>query len=142
MIRLKHILILFIAVTTTVMGWAQAQKEVPERNQPSKFAIKKVDFEHVKEVTTNPKNAYYYPKLMKAYFSNNDTTLSIEAWRNFYYGYTFQEDYNPFRESIYSNKVEELYYKQPHSRAECDTIEKYDELSLNDNMFDMNQMNF
>jgi hypothetical protein len=78
---------------------------------------------------------------MKAY-NSNDTTLSIEAWRNFYYGYTFQEDYNPFRESVYSNKVEELYYKQPHSRAECDTIEHYAELSLNDNMFDMNQMNF
>lgn len=140
--RSRHIIVLAIAIMVTAMGWAQAQKEVPERNQPSKFAIKKVDFDHVKEVISNPKNAYYYPKLMKAYFATNDTSLSIEAWRNFYYGYTFQEDYNPFRESIYSEKVEELYYKQPHSRAECDTIEHYAELSLRDNMFDMNQMNF
>lgn len=140
--HLRHITLLLIAITTASIGWCQAKQEVPERNQPSKFAIKKVDFDHVKEVISNPKNAYYYPKLMKAYNSDNDTTMSIEAWRNFYYGYTFQEDYNPFRESVYSNKVEELYYKQPHSRAECDTIEKYAELSLNDNMFDMNQMNF
>ena len=134
-------------ITALILAWAsvataQNRQEVPERNPQSKFAIKKVDFDHVREVITNPKNAYYYPKLMKAYTSYSDTTMSIEAWRNFYYGYTFQEDYDPFRESVYSNKVEELYYKQPHSRAECDTIEHYAELSLNDNMFDMNQMNF
>lgn len=141
MTRIRHIIIVLAAILTTATCWAQAQKEIPERNQPSKFAIQKVDFDHVKEVTFNPKNAYYYPKLVQAYFSN-DTTMSIEAWRNFYYGYTFQEDYNPFRESVYSSKVEELYYKQPHSRAECDTIENYADKSLRDNMFDMNQMNF
>ena len=136
--RFKYILALAIAVVTMAMGWAQ---QLPERTPPGKFSINKVDFDHVKKVIEDPKNAYYYPKLMKAY-NSNDTTLSIEAWRNLYYGYTYQEDYNPFRESVYSNKVEELYYKQPHSRAECDTIEHYAELSLNDNMFDMNQMNF
>ena len=138
----KHILTIVVLLATATLAVAQNRQEVPERNPQSKFAIKKVDFDHVHDVITNPKNAYYYPKLMKAYTSNNDTTMSIEAWRNFYYGYTFQEDYDPFRESVYSNKVEELYYKQPHSRAECDTIEHYAELSLNDNMFDMNQMNF
>lgn len=136
----RYLITLVIAIATAVAGFAQAQ-EVPERNAPSKFAIKKVDFDHVKEVITNSKSMYFYPKLLKAY-NSNDTTLSIEAWRNFYYGYTFQEDYDPFRESVYSNVVEQLYYKQPHSRAECDSIEKYAELSLNDNMFDMNQMNF
>ena len=135
---IKYILLLAIAFLATAGSWAQM---VLERPQPNKFAIKKVDFDHVKKVIEDPKNAYYYPKLMKA-FGSNDTTLSIEAWRNFYYGYTFQEDYNPFRESIFSNKVEELYYKQPHSRAECDTIEFYAEKSLNDNMFDLNQMNY
>ena len=139
---LKHILTIVVLLATATLAVAQNRQEVPERNPQSKFAIKKVDFDHVHDVITNPKNAYYYPKLMKAYSSDNDTTMSIEAWRNFYYGYTFQEDYDPFRESVYSNKVEELYYKQPHSRAECDTIEHYAELSLNDNMFDMNQMNF
>ena len=137
-LKYKHLLALIIALAFTAMGWGQ---QVPERIQPNKFAIKKVDFDHIKEVIENPKNAYYYPKLMKA-CTSNDTTLSIEAWRNFYYGYTFQEDYNPFRESVYSNVVEQLYYKQPHSRAECDSIEKYAEYSLNDNMFDLNQMNF
>ena len=107
----------------------------------SKFQVHKVDFDHVKQVIENPKSIYYFPKLIKSYQSN-DTSMSIEAYRNLYYGYTFQEDYNPFRESVYSNVVEQLYYKQPHSRAECDSIEKYAELSLDDNLFDMNQMKF
>lgn len=138
---LNHILIIIALIAMATSMGAQNRQEAPERSQPSKFAIKKVDFDHVKKVISDPNNNYYYPKLMKA-FTSNDTTLSIEAWRNFYYGYTFQEDYDPFRESVFSNKVEELYYKQPHSRAECDSIEKYAELSLNDNMFDLNQMNF
>lgn len=138
---LNHILIIIALIAMATSMGAQNRQEAPERSQPSKFAIKKVDFDHVRDVTFNPNNAYYYPKLLKAY-NSNDTTLSIEGWRNFYYGYTFQEDYDPFRESVYSNVVEQLYYKQPHSRAECDSIEKYAELSLNDNMFDLNQMNF
>ena len=138
--RLIYILTLAAAILAAASSQAQVQ-QIPERTPPGKFTIKKVDFDHVKKVISDPNNNYYYPKLMKA-FTSNDTTLSIEAWRNFYYGYTFQEDYDPFRESVFSNKVEELYYKQPHSRAECDSIEKYAEWSLNDNMFDMNQMNF
>ena len=137
----NHIILTLVAVFITTLSCWGAQQDYPERSQPNKFTIKKVDFDHVRDVISNPNNAYYYPKLMKV-FNSNDTTLSIEAWRNFYYGYTFQEDYNPFRESIYANVVEDLYYRQPHSRAECDTIEFYAEKSLNDNMFDLNQMNY
>ena len=107
----------------------------------AKIKPRKVDFKHVKEVIENPDNIYYYPKLMRQ-FQSDDTTMTLEAYRNLYYGYTFQEDYNPFRESVYSNVVEQLYYKQPHSRAECDSIEKYARMSLDDNIFDMNQMKF
>lgn len=107
----------------------------------SKFAVQKVDFDHVRQVTFNNKSIYYFPTLLRS-FQSSDTTMSIEAYRNFYYGYTFQEDYNPFRESVYCNVVEQLYYKQPHTRAECDSIEKYAELSLDDNLFDLNQMKY
>ena len=139
-IKIRHIIFLALALIVSTAAWAQRQP-FPDRSQANKFQVKKVDFDHIRNVTRSPDNIYYYPKLMKAY-NSDDTTLTIEAWRNLYYGYTFQEDYNPFRESIYSNVVEQLYYKQPHSRAECDSIEKYAELSLNDNMFDLNQMNF
>ena len=38
--------------------------------------------------------------------------------------------------------IESLYYMKEFARAECDTIEKYAELSLNDNIFDLQQMEF
>lgn len=128
---MKRRLILIALILTTVIG-AMAQ---------SKLKTHKVDFKHVKEVIENPNSIYYYPKLMRS-FQSDDTTMTIEAYRNLYYGYTFQEDYDPFRESVYSNVVEQLYYKQPHSRAECDSIEKYARMSLDDNIFDMNQMKY
>ena len=71
----RYLLVLVMALMTTAICWSQ---EVPQRSQPGKFAIKKVDFDHVKKVISDPKNVYYYPKLMKAY-NSNDTTLSIEA---------------------------------------------------------------
>ena len=128
--KLFYSIIAIVTLTLTFPALAQ-----------SKFQVHKVDFDHVKQVIENPKSIYYFPKLIKSYQSN-DTSMSIEAYRNLYYGYTFQEDYNPFRESVYSNVVEQLYYKQPHSRAECDSIEKYARMSLDDNIFDMNQMKF
>ena len=125
----------------TVIILLLALLAVPAFAQGGKLPIRKVDFNHVREVIENPNSTYYYPKLMRSFFSN-DTVMTLEAYRNFYYGYTFQEDYNPFRESVYSNVVEQLYYKQPHSRAECDSIDKYATLSLQDNIFDLNQMQF
>ena len=56
--RLKYILTIAIALTFTAMGWSQAQ-QIPERVQPNKFAIKKVDFDHVKEVISNPKDGHW-----------------------------------------------------------------------------------
>ena len=107
-----------------------------------KLEVKPVDFDRVKQVTQNPKSRYLFSNLERLYRSNTDTTMVLEDYRNLYYGYMFQEDYNPYRQSSYSNKVEQLYYKKPHSRAECDSIEKYAELSLDDNIFDFDQMQF
>lgn len=130
---MKRTFIIFMQVVLcAAIGLAQSS---------SNNKVTKVDFNHVKEVIENPKSIYYYPKLLQS-FQSNDTVMTVEAYRNLYYGYTFQEDYNPFRESVYSNVVEQLYYKQPHTRAECDSIDKYAALALNDNIFDLNQMQY
>ncbi len=127
---MRDILLLLAVVGVVLTGQAQ-----------NKFEVRKVDFDKVKSITLNPKARFYYPNLMQS-FRSNDTTLNFEAYRDLYYGFVFQEDYNPFRKSEFSNKVEQLYYKQPLSRAECDSIEKYAELSLNDHIFDFDQMEY
>lgn len=106
-----------------------------------KFEIKKVDFDEIKSATLDSKSEFYYPKLLKE-FESNDTTMTFDEYRYLYYGYVFQEDYSPFRESPYGEMIESLYYNKEFTRSECDTIEKYAELSLEDNMFDLQQMEY
>ena len=106
-----------------------------------KLEVKSVDFDTIKAATQDSKSKFFFPKLMKA-FESNDTTMTFEEYRYLYYGYVFQEDYNPFRESQYADMIESLYYNKEFTRSECDTIEKYAELSLDDNIFDLQQMEY
>jgi hypothetical protein len=123
-------IVLVLFFTTTVSA-ATAQK----------FEVKKVDFEQIRKDTQDPRSKLFYPKLLKSFMAN-DTSMNFEGYRNLYYGYVFQEDYNPCRVSGFSSVIEPLYYKKTYTRAECDTIEKYAELSLDDNPFDLRQMKF
>ena len=106
-----------------------------------KLEVKPVDFDSIKAATQDSKSKFFFPKLMKA-FESNDTTMTFDEYRYLYYGYVFQEDYNPFRESQYADMIESLYYNKEFTRSECDTIEKYAELSLDDNIFDLQQMEY
>lgn len=101
-----------------------------------------VDFNRVKSVTSNPESRFYYPKLLKSYISFSYNNFEREDMRNLYYGYIFQEDYNPYRQSIYADKVEEYIYKKELTREECDSLEHYADLSLHDNMFDFEQLEY
>ena len=94
--------------------------------------------------TMDPDSRYYYPKLVKS-FKSNDTIMNFEAYRDLYYGFLFQEDYNPFRHNDFEGKdeVEELYYKNTNlTREECNKIERYAEMALDDNLFDIDQLNY
>ena len=104
-----------------------------------KITVEKPDLEKIKEATLNPSSPFYFPKLMAKY---NDTTMTNEEYRNFYLGYMFQEDYDPYRTSPYSGVTDELRQKASHSKEEIDTIRKYAELTLRDNPFDLRQMSF
>ena len=106
-----------------------------------KFKVEKPDMEKIREEVNNPKSPFYFKKLWKS-FADNDTDMNNEQYRHLYLGYVFQEDYNPYRVSEFASKITPLYYKQKHTRSECDTIIKYAELSLADNPFDLNQMKF
>ena len=97
--------------------------------------------EQIRRDVNDPKSKYYYPKLMKQ-FATRDTTMTLDQFRHLYLGYVFQEDYNPYRRSRYSQKAEELYMRDKNTAAEADTIIHYAELSLKDDPFDLRQMSF
>lgn len=126
-------IILFMTVCVVALsGYAKPLEKV---------TIQKPDFESIKAAVTNPESDFYYPKLFKE-FSGNDTVMTIEEYRHLYYGYMFQEDYNPYRRAEKNENVDVLYFKTKHTKEECDTIMKYAEVNLADNPFDLRQMMF
>ncbi len=125
-------IIIIASCFTFVAGAAPRDKKIkPE----------KPDMEAIKAEVNNPESKYFYPELMKRYEAN-ETIMGLQDYRHLYLGYVFQEDYDPYRRSEFSKKIEEQYYKDKHTKAECDTIIKYAELSLKDNPFDLRQINF
>lgn len=100
------------------------------------------DLEKIRADVNNPDSRYYYPELMKRYEVYDTTRLTLDDYRHLYLGAMYQEDYNPYRKSEYRDRIQELYYRPGHSRTELDSIIAYAELSLADDPFDLEQMNY
>lgn len=112
-----------------------------KRNNSRKIVVEKPDLDQIRKATLDPANPYYFPKLLAKY-ERNDTTMTSEEFRYFYLGYMFQEDYDPYRVSPYTSKIDIYRQKSTHTRAEIDTITKYTQLALQDNPFDLRNMSF
>lgn len=133
---MKSLYCLLSAVTLAVTAIIFTSATTAEKLRPTP-----PDMAQIARDVSDPESEYYYPRLMKRYEAN-ETIMGLDEYRHLYLGYVFQEDYNPYRHSKYSQMVEDQYYKAKHTKAECDTIIKYAELSLNDNPFDLRQINF
>ena len=128
------ILVVFVALGTMVATAAG-------KSNASKSTVERPDMEQIKKEVQNPSGKYYYPKLMAKY-EQNDTVMTLQDYRYLYLGYVFQEDYNPYRRSTHEYDVEELYYKKDLNRQELNRIIDCAELALQDDPFDLKQMNF
>ncbi len=105
--------------------------------------IQHPDFESIKAESTNPDSKFYYPRLLREFLAN-DTVMTDEDYKYFYYGTMFQEDYNPYRENPYKDELEQtkpLYFKQENlTRRECQQIEQLAKKSLENNPLDLSQL--
>jgi hypothetical protein len=101
------------------------------------------DLDKIKTESTNPQSPYFYDKLAQKFLAN-DTTMTTEEYKYFYYGTMFQEDYNPYRPNPYQKELAELtplYYKTEHqSRKELEKIEQFAQKALQDNPLDLRQI--
>ena len=129
------------AISASKKNGSAARTSGSQQGGLRKVAVEKPDLEEIRQETLKPSSKYYFPKLMKKY-QENDTTMTPEEYRYLYLGYMFQEDYDPYRTSPYSEVTDTLRSKKELSKAEVDTIRKYAELALKDNPFDLRQMSF
>lgn len=103
------------------------------------------DFESIKNASVDPTSRYYYPKLLKSFLSN-DTLMTADDYKYFYYGTMFQEDYNPYRADPFEgelSRIAPLYSKTEHlSRSELNAIMEFARKSLANNPLDLRQLNY
>ena len=127
---MKRILPILLVLFVTLCAFAapKARKSKP-------------DLDQIRKEVSDPQSQYYYPKLMQRY-EQNETVMTLDDYRRLYFGYMFEEDFNPYRHTPHSHKVEELYYKSHHNKGECDSIIKYAGLVLQDNPFDLQQIDY
>lgn len=135
---MKHIFLslsLFLTLIFTFSSPAQGRHAPQESHHPDMALIKKE--------TTNPASRYYYPTLLRNFLSN-DTVMTPEDYKYFYYGTMYQEDYNPYRTNPFARELEQttpLYFKKEHlTRAERQAIESLAKKSLENNPLDLSQL--
>ena len=126
--------IVLILAATLMCGslWAQSEEDTD---------VVLPDMAQIKEAVNNPHSPYYYPTLTAKY-NSNDTTMTLDEYRYYYLGYTFQEDYNPYRKSEFAHQIDHLYKQgRKLSVAEYENLIKFAQTTLNDDPFDLRQIN-
>ena len=73
-------------------------------------------------------------------YQRNDTLMKLDKFRHLYFGYMFQEDYNPYRPKAFEPDAENLINRREWTRGECDSVIKYSEKALENNPFDLRHM--
>ncbi|MDE6264455.1 MAG: DUF4919 domain-containing protein [Paramuribaculum sp.] len=112
---------------------------ISAQNISPQLKIEKPNLEAIKAATYDPTSPYYYPRLMKEYMQN-DTLMKLDKFRHLYYGYMFQEDYNPYRPQAVKGSVPDPAENPSLTRAECDSVISLCEKALADNPFDLTNM--
>ena len=104
-----------------------------------KFKTEAPDLEAIQAATYDRHSPYYYPRLMEEY-QRNDTLMKLDKFRHLYFGYMFQEDYNPYRPKAFEPDAENLINRREWTRGECDSVIRYSEKALENNPFDLRHM--
>lgn len=124
---LMAIIILLTAFSASAQGLSGLKRERP-------------DLEKIKREITDRTSQYYYPRLMQE-FLRNDTLMKIDKYRHLYFGYMFQEDYNPYRSSERTLTYDATFSRAKKlTRQECDSVIAYAEQALADNPFNLGEM--
>lgn len=129
----KKILIICLLVACVSGVWARSHAD------GDTVAIVRPDMEAIRQAVQDSKSPYYYPRLIERYLSR-DTTLTPDDYRHLYLGYSFQDDYDPYRVSSYETSLDTLYRRCDYSEEECRALIQYAEQVLADNPFDMRRM--
>ena len=98
----------------------------------------KPDYEKIKNAIENKNLSSHYPKLLER-LKVRDTTLNSEDYRNLYYGYTFQKEYEPYAQ-INDEDLKKILQKENLVESDYKPFITLANKSLEDNPFDLRLM--
>lgn len=99
----KILLSLFVILT---VGNAMAQSPIAKK-MIDETPYQKVVFSEMEAEVLTPSSPYYYPQIYAKY-EKGDTTLTLDDYRHLYYGYMYQKEYEPHKESPYVDSLSNL----------------------------------
>ncbi|MFH6943878.1 DUF4919 domain-containing protein [Flavobacterium sp. FlaQc-50] len=97
-----------------------------------------------KEIESNikdKKSVYYYPNLLEK-FNVSDSTMTLEQKRHLFYGFVFQEKYNPYSVSDDKKSLNTLINKENLTNQDFEKIIELSDLNLKENPFDLRPLNY
>ena len=107
--------------------------------QERKF--EKPDYDQIEKETKDETSEFYYPNLM-ARFVECDTTLTKDEFRYLYYGYVFQDTYQPYAVSVYDDQLSKYFKSSSINPEEYDTVLDLCTKSMEENPFNLRALNF
>lgn len=89
------------------------------------------DYDAIEHAINDKADSMYYPSLFHRYV-NNDTGLTTEQYRHLYYGYLFQEGYNPYGIQVegIDDSIRAIMNKSEISQGDWKRIAGYSKESL------------
>lgn len=103
--------------------------------------IEEPDYKQIHQAISNHRSPNYYPTLMRRYVEC-DTMLTLEQYRNLYYGYSLQEDFVPYKS--HNPKLLEARRRFTASKGDSSLAPemiRIAQASLDDNPFDIPAIN-
>jgi hypothetical protein len=98
------------------------------------------DFKQIERNTKEPASSFYYPNLMKKYMEG-DTKLTLNEGRHLYFGYVFQQGYEPTDTSSYNNLLAQTLAKGVFTPADYNDILQYSSALLLEDPFNLRALN-
>jgi hypothetical protein len=106
--------------------------------QESKFVVP--DYKAIKKIINDKKSASYYPLLMER-FNNSDSSLTLEDFRNLYYGFLYSDKYTPYPISKYIDSCNAFLKMDTLTKEDYEKLIKFEKLFLKDCPFNIRNFN-
>ncbi|GLB52538.1 hypothetical protein NBRC110019_15780 [Neptunitalea chrysea] len=99
------------------------------------------NYENIEKEISKKRSDFYYPKLMEK-FQKGDSTMTIDEKRHLYYGFQFQDGYNPYARSTYKDSLQTVLKEANPTKEDMKDIIRFGDLILAENPFELRTINY